>query len=68
MLLFHEDLEARKNITAAFLETQGRFGRRPEARRPLLSRVLKLDPNHAMAMDLRGRAAIGAARFDEARV
>jgi len=54
MLLFHEDLEARKNLTARFLEAQGRFGLGERKRaRPLLNRVLKLDPNHAMAMDLR---------------
>jgi tetratricopeptide (TPR) repeat protein len=54
MLLFHEDLETRKNITAAFLEAQGRFGLGDLKRaRPLLARVLKLDPNHAMAVDLR---------------
>jgi tetratricopeptide (TPR) repeat protein len=53
MLLFHEDLEARKNVTAAFLEAQGRFGLGDRKRaRPLLNRVLKLDPNHPMAMDL----------------
>jgi hypothetical protein len=54
MLLFYEDLEARKNITAIFLEAQARAGLRDWKRaRPLLNRVLKLDPNHAVAMDLR---------------
>jgi tetratricopeptide (TPR) repeat protein len=54
MLLFYEDLEARKKITATFLEAQARAGLRDWKRaRPLLNGVLKLDPNHAMAMDLR---------------
>ncbi len=54
MLLFHDDLEARKNINAAFLEAQARLGLGEKKRaRPLLTRVLKLDPSHAMAMDLR---------------
>lgn len=54
MLLFYEDLEPRKKITATFLEAQARAGLRDWKRaRPLLNRVLKLDPNHAMAIDLR---------------
>jgi tetratricopeptide (TPR) repeat protein len=54
MLLFHEDLEARKNITAALLEAQARFGLGDRKRaRSLLTRTLKLDPNHEIAMDLR---------------
>lgn len=69
MLLFHEDLEARKNITAAFLEAQGRFGLGDRKRaRPLLSRVLKLDPNHAMAMDLREELRLEQPVSIEARV
>ncbi|MGH9694757.1 MAG: DUF5107 domain-containing protein, partial [Bryobacteraceae bacterium] len=53
MLLFHEDLEARKNITTALWEAQARFGLGDRKRAcPSLSKVLKLDPNHAMAMDL----------------
>jgi hypothetical protein len=54
MLLFHDDLEARNNISAAFLEAQARLGLGDKKRaRPLLRRVLKLDPSHATAMDLR---------------
>jgi tetratricopeptide (TPR) repeat protein len=53
MLLFYEDLEVRKKITATFLAAQARVGLRDWKRaRPLLNRVLKMDPNHAMAMDL----------------
>jgi tetratricopeptide (TPR) repeat protein len=69
MLLFHEDLEARKNITAAFLEAQGRFGLGDRKRaRPLLNRVLKLDPNHAMAVDLREELLLEQPASIEARV
>jgi hypothetical protein len=47
-------LEARKKITATLLAAQARAGLLDWKRgRPLLNRVLKLDPNHAMAMDLR---------------
>ncbi len=54
MLLFYEDLEARKKITATFLRAQAHAGLRDWKRaRPLLNTVLELDPNHAMAMDLR---------------
>ncbi|HEY6989203.1 MAG TPA: tetratricopeptide repeat protein, partial [Bryobacteraceae bacterium] len=53
MLLFQDDLEARRNINAAFLEAQARLGLGDKKRaRPLLRRVLKLDPSHTMAMDL----------------
>jgi len=69
MLLFHEDLEARKNVTAAFLEAQGRFGLGDRKRaRPLLTRVLKLDPNHALAMDLREELLTQQPLSIEARV
>jgi tetratricopeptide (TPR) repeat protein len=69
MLLFHEDLETRKNITAALLEAQARFGLGDRKRaRPLLNRVLKLDPNHAMAVDLREELQSEQAASIEARV
>jgi tetratricopeptide (TPR) repeat protein len=69
MLLFHEDLEARKNITVAFLEAQARFGLGDRKRaRPLLNRVLKLDPNHAMAVDLREELLSEQPASIEARV
>lgn len=54
MLLFEEDLQRRQEITALFLEAQALLGlgKRAEARQKLWT-VLKLDPNHALARDLR---------------
>jgi tetratricopeptide (TPR) repeat protein len=53
MLLFNDDLEKRNLITSLFLESQACFGlgytKRGER---LLQRVLRLDPNHALAADL----------------
>jgi tetratricopeptide (TPR) repeat protein len=53
MLLFEDDLNARQQTTACFLQAQSAFGlgRRAEARR-LLRRVLERDPSHAGAADL----------------
>jgi tetratricopeptide (TPR) repeat protein len=69
MLLFHEDLDARKDITAVFLEAQSRFGLGDRKRaRSLLNRVLKLDPNHAMAMVLREEVLMAQPALVEARV
>jgi tetratricopeptide (TPR) repeat protein len=69
MLLFHEDLDARKDITAVFLEAQSRFGLGDRKRaRSLLNRVLKLDPNHAMAMELREEVLMAQPASVEARV
>jgi tetratricopeptide (TPR) repeat protein len=69
MLLFREDLEANKRVTSIFLEAQGRFGLGDKKRaRPLLNRVLKLDPHHAMAMDLRDEVFCEQPASIEARV
>jgi len=53
MLLFDEDLQARQQTTALFLEAQARLalGQTATARR-LLHTVLRCDPNHALAADL----------------
>jgi hypothetical protein len=54
MLLFEDDLQSRQQTTALFLEAQARFGLGQKARaRSLLRLVLKRDPNHALAADLR---------------
>ncbi|HVT72073.1 MAG TPA: DUF5107 domain-containing protein [Lacunisphaera sp.] len=54
MLLFADNLAQRQKTTALFLQAQAEFGlgRRFRARR-LLSRVLRRDPAHAGAADLR---------------
>jgi tetratricopeptide (TPR) repeat protein len=53
MLLFNDDLQARQEITALFLEAQARLGLGQRARaRVLLNRVLRRDPNHSLAGDL----------------
>lgn len=53
MLLFHEDLKERQNITARFLHAQAQLGlgNKDEAKR-LLSEVLSLDHSHIGAIDL----------------
>ena len=54
MLLFDDDLTRRQKITALFLEAQARGGLGEDyVARRLLARVLRLDPAHAMAADLR---------------
>ena len=54
MLLFDDDLTRRQKTSALFLEAQARagLGELPAARRQL-ARVLRLDPAHALAADLR---------------
>jgi tetratricopeptide (TPR) repeat protein len=53
MLLFDEDLTARQQTTALFLEAQARLGLGQTATaRRLLREVLSRDPNHALAADL----------------
>jgi tetratricopeptide (TPR) repeat protein len=53
MLLFTDDLAARQQTSALFLEAQARLGLGQAARaRRLLSTVLRRDPNHAAARDL----------------
>jgi len=53
MLLFDDDLQSRQEMTALFLQAQAQLGlgRRSKAL-ALLSRVLRNDPNHALAADL----------------
>jgi len=55
MLVFEDDLTKRQHITATFLQAQAclGLGRASEAKK-LLAKVLRLDPNHALAADLRG--------------
>ncbi len=54
MLLFNDDLEKRKDTTAAFLQAQALQGLgRTQTSRKLLDRILKLDPNHALAEHFR---------------
>ncbi len=53
MLLFNDDLQKRNTITALFLEAQASFGLGFRRRgQHLLTKVLRLDPNHTMACDL----------------
>jgi tetratricopeptide (TPR) repeat protein len=53
MLLFNDDLQARQETAALFLQAQAHLGlgRKKQAKR-LLEQVLKRDPNHAAAGDL----------------
>ena len=53
MLLFEDDLQARQETTALFLQAQAwlGLGRQSQAKR-LLAEVLRRDPNHALAADL----------------
>jgi len=62
MLLFEDDLQKRQQTTASFLMAQARLGlgRKTEARK-LLARVLKVDPNHALAADLAHATRTGGA-------
>lgn len=53
MLLFNDDLEVRKNISARFLEAQALLGLGKKATaRTLLRAILQEDPNHPNAADL----------------
>ncbi len=53
MLLFNDDLQARQQTSALFLEAQARLGLGQKATaKKLLREVLKRDPNHALAADL----------------
>jgi hypothetical protein len=53
MLLFDDDLGARNQTTARFLEAQARLGLGERAAaRKLLRQILRRDPNHALARDL----------------
>lgn len=54
MLLFDDDLSSRQQTTALFLEAQARLGLgQTVGARRLLRTVLRRDPNHALAADLR---------------
>jgi tetratricopeptide (TPR) repeat protein len=53
MLLFDDDLQFRQETTALFLQAQARLGLGQKVpAKKLLSKVLKRDPNHALAADL----------------
>ena len=53
MLIFDDDLQYRQETTAMFLQAQAQLGlgRKSKAKK-LLQKVLKHDPNHALAADL----------------
>jgi hypothetical protein len=54
MLLFDDDLNFRQETTALFLQAQAQLGLGHKAKaRTLLETVLRRDPNHALAADLR---------------
>jgi tetratricopeptide (TPR) repeat protein len=59
MLLFDDDLQFRQETTALFLQAQAHLGLGRSAKaRALLQKVLRRDPNHALAADfLRGFAS-----------
>jgi hypothetical protein len=53
MLLFEDDLQARQETKALFLQAQALLGLGKRGRaRALLRSVLKRDPNHGLAADL----------------
>ncbi|PTY03851.1 DUF5107 domain-containing protein [Opitutaceae bacterium EW11] len=55
MLLFDDDLQARQETNALFMEAQARLGLGEKAAaRRLLRKVLERDPSHALAADLVG--------------
>ncbi|MFO1531477.1 MAG: hypothetical protein U1F77_17500 [Kiritimatiellia bacterium] len=56
MLLFDDDLQARKEATAIFLEAQARLGLGRRKGGDPARRVLARDPNHAAACDLLAEA------------
>ncbi len=62
MLVFDDNLPKRQLITATFLHAQASLGlgQVGEARK-LLTKVLRLDPNHALAADLRGSLPLAPA-------
>lgn len=52
MLLFDDDLQARQNTAAHFLEAQAYLGLGQKAKaRKRLEQVLAADPNHSLAAD-----------------
>jgi tetratricopeptide (TPR) repeat protein len=53
MLLFNDDLQFRQETAALFLQAQAKLGLGNKAHsRELLKKVLRRDPNHALAADL----------------
>jgi hypothetical protein len=53
MLLFDDDLQFRQETTALFLQAQAQLGLgRKAGAASLLRKVLRRDPNHALAADL----------------
>ena len=63
MLLFEDDLPARQETRALFLQAQARLGLgHAAAARSLLARVLRRDPNHALAEDLLAEPISGLRR------
>jgi tetratricopeptide (TPR) repeat protein len=53
MLLFDEDLQFRQETTALFLQAQAQLGLgKKSAAKNLLQKILRRDPNHALAADL----------------
>ena len=53
MLLFDDDLQVRQETTALYLQAQAHLGPKRHAKaKGFLARVLKRDPNHALAADL----------------
>jgi tetratricopeptide (TPR) repeat protein len=53
MLLFEDDLQQRQETAALFLQAQARLGLGEKVQaRKLLTRVLRRDPNHALAADM----------------
>jgi tetratricopeptide (TPR) repeat protein len=53
MLLFDDDLQSRQETSALFLQAQAHFGLGQKVKaKSLLQKVLRRDPNHALAADL----------------
>ena len=58
MLIFDDDLQFRQETTALFLQAQARLGLGELASaRALLAKLLRRDPNHALARDLKNTGA-----------
>jgi tetratricopeptide (TPR) repeat protein len=61
MLLFEDDLQRRQENLARFLRAQAAAGlNRQNEARALLDEVLRIDPNHALAADLRAELRVPA--------
>jgi hypothetical protein len=67
MLLFDDDLQFRQETTALLLQAQGQLGLGQTAQaKKLLALVLKRDPNHALAADLKALLSHALTRRGEA--